>query len=65
MAKTKRTSRSAVAELLRGLPMPTISNPPQTLPLNQVIGILKPDGPAPDDEACERILEAERLRKYG
>ena len=57
--------RERVAELLQGLPMPTISTPPQTLPLNQVIGILRPDGPVPDDEECERILDAERLRKYG
>ncbi len=58
-------SRERVAELLQGLSTPRISEPPQTLPLDQVVGILKPEGPAPSDEECERILESERLRKYG
>lgn len=58
-------ARDRVAELLQGLATPKISEPPQTLPLDQVVGILKPDGWSPNDEECERILEAELMRKYG
>lgn len=28
------------------------------------IGLLQTDAPPPDDEACERIVEQERGRKY-
>ena len=58
-------ARERVAELLQGLPTPRISEPPLTLPLDRVIGILKPDGRPPSDEECEWILEAELMRKYG
>jgi hypothetical protein len=58
-------SRAQVADLLQGLPSPRISEPPKTLPMDRVVGILKPDGPAPSDEEYERILESELLRKYG
>ncbi len=44
---------------------PPITEPPRTLSLDQVIGILKTDGPPPTDEECERIIEEERMRKYG
>lgn len=58
-------ARDRVAELLQGLSTPKISDPPQTLPLDRVVGILRPDGLPPNDEECERILEAELMRKYG
>ncbi len=44
---------------------PLIAEPPRTLSLDQVIGILKTDAPPPTDEECKRIIEAERMRKYG
>lgn len=44
---------------------PTILETPRTLSLDQVIGILKSEAPAPSDEECRRIIEEERLRKYG
>jgi hypothetical protein len=58
-------SKQRVAELLQGLPVPGISVPPRTLPMGQVIGVLRPEGPTPTDAECEQILEDERLRKYG
>ena len=57
-------SKQRVAELLQGLPAPKIGVPPKTLLLDQVIGLLRPDGPSPTDAECEQILEDERLRKY-
>ena len=39
--------------------------PPQTMPLDEVIGILKTDAPAPTDEECKKIIEEERMKKYG
>jgi hypothetical protein len=33
--------------------------------MEQVVGVARPDGPAPNDDECERILETERMRKYG
>jgi hypothetical protein len=42
-----------------------IAEPPRTLTLDQIIGILKTDAPPPTDEECDRIIEEERMRKYG
>ena len=39
--------------------------PPQTMSLDEVIGILKTDSPPPTDEECKKIIEEERLKKYG
>ena len=58
-------SKERVAELLQGLLAPDISVPPKTLALDEVIGVLKPEGPTPTDAECDQILEDERLRKYG
>jgi hypothetical protein len=58
-------SKQRVAELVRGLRPPNISQPAKTLPVDQVIGVLKPEGPTPGDAECQQILEDERLRKYG
>ncbi len=44
---------------------PMIHEPPRTPSLDQVIGILKTDAPPPTNEECERIVEEERMRKYG
>lgn len=39
--------------------------PAQTMSLDEVIGILKTDAPPPTDEECKKIVEEERLKKYG
>ena len=44
---------------------PPIAKPRKTLSLDQVIGILKTGDPPPTDEDCNRIIEEERMRKYG
>jgi hypothetical protein len=44
---------------------PVVEPPPRRLPLSDVIGILKTDAPPPTDEEVERIIEEERMRKYG
>lgn len=51
--------------ILETVETPAILEPPRTLSLDQVIGILKTDAPPPTDEECERIIEEERMRKYG
>lgn len=52
-------------QILQSLPRRRISKPPMTMKLEDVIGILATDAPPPTDEECERILEEERMRKYG
>ena len=42
-----------------------IQPPPQTMSLDEVIGLAKTDAPPPTDEDCKKILEEERLKKYG
>ena len=52
-------------KVLETLESPAISEPPRTMLLDDVIGLLHTDKPAPNDEECERIVEQERARKYG
>ncbi len=42
-----------------------IHPPPQTMSLDEVIGIAKTVAPPPTDEDCKKILEEERMKKYG
>ena len=42
-----------------------IQPPPQTMSLDEVIGIAKTDAPPPTDKDCKKILEEERMKKYG
>ena len=39
--------------------------PPQTMSLDEVVGIAKTNVPPPTDEECKKILEEERMKKYG
>lgn len=39
--------------------------PAQTMTLEEVQAIMKTDKSPPTDEECEKILEEERLKKYG
>ncbi len=39
--------------------------PAQTMSLDEVVAILKTDAPPPTDEECKKIVEEERLKKYG
>ena len=39
-----------------------IQPPPQTMSLDEVVGIAKTDAPPPTDEDCKKILEEERLK---
>jgi hypothetical protein len=60
-----RTDRMAlIRELLHASDEPDISVPPMTIPLDQVLGMLKSDGPPPTDEECQRIVEEVRTRRY-
>ena len=56
---------SLARRILETAEAPAIVEPPRTLPLDQVIGLLKTDAPPPTDEECARIIEEERMRKYG
>ena len=42
-----------------------IPSPPRTMSPEEVFGILKIDGPPPTDEECRKIIEEERMKKYG
>jgi hypothetical protein len=44
---------------------PIVQEPPRRKSLKQILGMLKTDTPPPTDEECERIVEEERMRKYG
>ena len=39
--------------------------PPQTMMLEEIQAIMKTDKRPPTDEECKKILEEERLKKYG
>jgi hypothetical protein len=41
-----------------------VSAPPRTGSLKDLLGILKTDGPAPNDEECRAILEEELIKKH-
>ena len=53
-----------VCRILETTETPSIAEPPRTMSLDQVIGLLKTNGPPPTDEECERIIEEERMGKY-
>lgn len=57
--------RLALARQILEMSPATVSKPPRRIPLDQVFGMLKTDRPAPSDEECRRIIEEERLKKYG
>ena len=42
-----------------------IQPPPQIMSLDEVIGIAKTDASPPTDQDCKKILEEERMKKYG
>ncbi len=51
-------------KVLETLESPAISEPPRTMLLDDVIGLLQTDAPAPDDAECKRIVEQERATKF-
>jgi hypothetical protein len=46
-------------------PGASIAEPPRLKPLSEILGMLRTDAPPPSDEECRRIIEEERMRKYG
>lgn len=52
-------------EILETLEPSEVSEPSRRMSLDQVFGLLRTDSPPPDDEQCAKIVEEERLRKYG
>jgi len=42
-----------------------VSLPAKRLVLDDVVGLIKTDSPTPDDNQCTKIIEEERLKKYG
>lgn len=53
-----------VRRVLETLESSSDISPPRRLPLEQVYGLLKSDGPSPTDEEVRGILEEERVRKH-
>jgi len=41
-----------------------VSEPPRTGSLKDLLGILKTDAPAPNDDECRAILEEELVKKH-
>jgi hypothetical protein len=52
-------------KVLETLESPTVVEPPKTMLLDDVIGILRTNAAPPDDWQCDEILEQERARKHG
>ena len=52
-------------KVLETLESVSVSEPPRTMVLDDVVGLLRTNVPPPDDEECDRIVEQERARKYG
>ncbi len=52
-------------KVLETLESPSISEPPRNMLLDDVVGLLRTDVTPPDDDECDRIVEQERLGKYG
>ena len=52
-------------KVLETLESASISEPPRSMLLDDVVGLLRTDEPPPDDDECDRIVEQERVRKYG
>ena len=52
-------------KVLETLEAASISEPPRNMPLDDVVGLLRTDATPPDDDECDRIVEQERVRKYG
>lgn len=50
--------------ILETVAPPRPPRPPKTIPLEEIFGMLKTDGPPPTDEECKKIIEEERLKKY-
>ena len=52
-------------KVLETLESASISEPPRNMALSDVVGLLQTATPPPDDAECDRIVEQERVRKYG
>ena len=44
---------------------PRPPKPPKTMTLEEMRAIVRTDNPPPTDEECKKIIEEERLKKYG
>lgn len=42
-----------------------VGTAPMTLPVEKVFGILAKGTPPPTDEECDRLLQEERMKKFG
>ena len=54
-----------VRSILKTLDPAGISVPARRMALDDVVGLIKTDSPAPDDNQCAMIIEEERLKKHG
>jgi hypothetical protein len=52
-------------KVLETLESASLSKPTRNMVLGDVVGLLQTATPPPDDEECDRIVEQERVRKYG
>ena len=52
-------------QILETVVPPQSPVPPQTMTLEEIQAIMKTDKRPPTDEECQKILEEERLKRYG
>lgn len=52
-------------QILETVVPPQLPFPPKTMTLEEIQAIMKTDKRPPTDEECQKILEEERLKKYG
>ncbi len=52
-------------QILETVVPPQIPRPRKTMTLEEIHAMLRTDTPPPTDEACNKIIEEERLKKYG
>jgi len=51
--------------ILESIESPLVASPPKRSRARELFGMLRTAGPPPNDEECERILEEERMKRYG
>jgi hypothetical protein len=63
-AWSPRLRLALARRVLEGLEAPAISEPPKSLPIDQVFGLLKAAARTPSDDECDRIVEEEGISRF-
>ncbi len=60
-----KTRIDLVQQILETVALSRPPKPTQKMSLDEVVASLKTDVPPPTDEECKKIIEEERIKKYG